>query len=331
MDEQSVKQVHQPCRVCNARDAAHVFAAQEMMFGSRESFDYSLCPQCGCLQIVNIPLDLPRHYPGDYYSQQPRVEPTPPTGLKGLLTRWYCQSAVLNPSSTLRRLIRQMLPMPTDFAEVGDYLIGSRFQNQGQRILDVGCGSSPYRLAAMRRCGFGAVEGIDPFNATDIDYDGIAVYRKTIDEVEGAFGLVMFHHSLEHVPDPVATLREAARLLPEGGACIVRVPVMGTYFWRRFGVNWAELDAPRHLHLFSLRSMEVLAERAGFRVRSSQFDSGVWEIAASIRYEKGIPLRSTSKPVDGFTANELRTFAQQVDALNKSNDAGRACFYLEKI
>jgi SAM-dependent methyltransferase len=331
MDDQNDRRVDCLCRVCNERGAAALFAAPEMMYGSRELFDYALCPNCGCLQIVDIPADLARHYPGDYYSLQSRTEPAPPTGLKGIVTRWYCRSAALEPSSLLSSALRQLLPMPTDFAEVGEYLVGSRFRYSDERILDVGCGSSPYRLAAMRRCGFGMVEGIDPFNPADSNYNGIAVYRKTIDQIEGTYGLVMFHHSLEHVPDPVATLREAARLLQRGRTCIVRVPVMGTYFWRRFGVNWAELDAPRHLHLFSVQSMDVLAERAGFHVRSRTFDSGPWEIAASIRYENGIALRSTARPVDGFSEDELSAFKRQISDLNQSNDAGRACFYLERI
>lgn len=318
------------CRVCAAHDQCDIFVLREMMYGSRESFDYALCGTCGCLQIREVPADLARHYPSDYYSQLPRNEPKAPGGLKGHLVRWYSRSAALRPDALLERAIRMLLPMPTDFAEVGDYLLAARLRSVEDRILDVGCGASPYRLAAMRRCGFGSVEGIDPFIAADSEYEGIPVYRRTIDQVQGEYGLIMFHHSLEHVPDPVAALGEAARLLRQGGTCLVRIPVMGTYFWRRFGEHWVELDPPRHLHLMAVESVGHLATRAGFRVRKILFDSGAWELAASVRYERDIPLRSTSRPDDGFTSSELQAFAQQADELNTLGDAGRACFYLER-
>jgi SAM-dependent methyltransferase len=221
------------------------------------------------------------------------------------------------------------LPVPTDFAEIGTYLTESRLPGTAARILDVGCGASPQRLAAMRRLGFGAVEGLDPYVPADLSYDGIPVYRRTIDQQQGEYDLIMFHHSLEHVTEPYLVLREAARLLRPGGTCLVRIPVMGTYFWRQFGVDWVELDAPRHLQLLTAKSMRLLAERVGLRVRKTVFDSEGWELAASRRYQQGIALRSTARPTDGFSADDLAAFAIKAEELNEQADAGRACFYLD--
>jgi hypothetical protein len=123
-------------------------------------------------------------------------------------------------------------------------------------------------------------------------------------------------------------LREASRLLRPGGTCLVRIPVMGTYFWRQFGVDWVELDAPRHLQLLTVESMRLLAERVGLRVRKTVFDSEGWELAASKRYQQGIALRSTPRPTDGFSAADLAAFAIKAQELNERADGGRACFYL---
>jgi len=319
------------CRICKEQGIYDAYTLKEMMHGSRAPFEYIHCSKCGCLQIGDIPADLSPYYPSDYYSQKLHTEPKPHDGIKGLLIRWYCRSAVLRRDALIDRAIRNMLPVPTDFAEIGNYLMESRLGSAKDRILDVGCGASPRTLAAMRRSGFSMVEGIDPFNAKDSWYEDIPVYRRSIDQMEGEYGLVMFHHSLEHVPDPVSTLRSAAQLLRPGGTCLVRIPVMGTYFWHRFGVNWVELDAPRHLHLFSVESMHLLAEQAGFKVRKIVFDSEGWEIAASIRYEQDIPLRSPQSLTDSFSLSDLMSFKQQADKLNTLNDAGRAGFYLERL
>lgn len=317
------------CRICRVEADCGIHVAREMMYGTREAFEYAECPECGSLQICDVPADLARHYPSDYYSMMPRDEPPQPPGLRGALMQWYARSAALRPGSAVEAVARALLPQPTDFAEHGYILRGAGLGRADERILDVGCGSSPYRLASFRRCGFPAVEGIDPYIDADLDYHGIPVYRRSIDQHDGAFGLVMFHHSLEHMPDPEDALRHARRLLRRGGTCLVCVPVSGTYFWRRFGVNWAELDAPRHLHLFSVGALEGLAGRTGLRLKSLQFDSGAWELAASVRYERDIPLRQTPRPVDGFSDAEIAVFERQAAELNERCDAGRACFFFE--
>ena len=324
------------CRICGAEASCPEYTVREMMYGTRETFRYVQCAQCGCLQIAEIPDDLARHYPADYYSQLPRDEPAAAQGLKGRLVRWYCRSAALRPGSAWAAAVRSRLPIPADFDEFGHYLVEARLQSANERILDVGCGSSPHRLAAFARCGFTAVEGVDPFIPADTRYHGIPVYRKTIDQVDGRFGLIMFHHSLEHVPDPVATLKTAARLIRPGGTCLVRIPVTDTYFWNTFGVDWAELDAPRHLYLMAPRTMDTLAHQTGFRLRKTTFDSQGWEIAASQQYQADIPLRDPRSFANGgtsqmFTADQLKQFEVQAQALNSAADAGRACFYLEKV
>lgn len=321
------------CRVCCETTSAEVHTAREMMYGTRETFDYLRCGSCGCLQIADIPADLGRHYPGNYYSQVPRKEPPAKGRLAAWLTRRYCIASSLRPASPLTALLRQWLPLPGDFAEFGDYLVQARLRSARERILDVGCGASPHRLVAFRRCGFLNVEGIDPFIAADTQYHGVPVRKCTIDEVTGQFGLIMFHHSLEHVPDPVSALSGAARLLRPGGICLVRVPVVGTWFWRHFGIDWVELDAPRHLHLLSQESVGRLAEQAGFRVLRTVFDSGVWELSGSIRYQRNIAMREIDPdPQARHNEDKVRPAQRRfVEQLNALGDAGRACFTLERL
>lgn len=155
--------------------------------------------------------------------------------------------------------------------------------------------------------------------------------KATIEQCTGTHGMVMFHHSLEHVSDPRGALVSAARLLRRGITCLVRVPVFGTYFWRRFGVNWVELDAPRHLYLMAPATIGFLAKETGFRVRHCYFDSAAWEIATSLRYEQGLPLRDDVSSGLPFTREELARYQPQVEELKRLCTGGRACFHLERI
>lgn len=316
------------CRACGASSESDVHTLFEMMYGTRESFDYVDCSACGCLQIIETPNDLGRHYPPDYYSMLARKEQPDQSRLKTAMIRWYGRSAALRPFSKVERIVRAMLPVPLDYLEYGDMLERGRLTSHDARILDVGCGASPSRLAAIRRCGFSAVEGLDPFIQSDTEYYGIKVHKRAIEAHQGQYALIMFHHSLEHMADPCSALQSAARLLRPKGMCVVRVPITGTYFWRRFGVNWVELDAPRHLYIPTVESIRQLAERAGLHLEAYFFESYAWEIAASIRYEEGVPLVKNPKPTDGFSQAQLDEFASRVAELNKLNDSGRACFYL---
>lgn len=320
------------CRICRHVAAAATSSIREMMFGTRETFDYALCPRCGCLQIVTIPADLRHHYPADYYSLEARSNSSviaSRSPLKSAVVRWYCRSAVLRPQSRTARLVRDRLPVPKDFVENRPYLEGQGLRSTADAILDVGCGSTPTRLVALRRYGFSAVEGIDPFVEADLRYRGVPVYRRSIEDHHGEYAIIMFHHSLEHLVDPISALNSAKRMLRAGGTCIVRTPVMGTRFWREFGTDWVELDAPRHLHVFSAESMGLAAQRAGLKVRQIVFDSQPWEWAASMHYRNDVPLRSVLTPLHGFAADDIKQFAGTVERLNATADAGRACFYLE--
>ena len=51
----------QVCRICSNTKSNLYFDVREMMYGSREKFEYFQCSKCGCLQIENIPNDIAKH------------------------------------------------------------------------------------------------------------------------------------------------------------------------------------------------------------------------------------------------------------------------------
>ncbi|TCL58133.1 methyltransferase family protein [Kineothrix alysoides] len=62
------------CRVCGKADVNKAYRAKEMMFGTKEEFDYFVCSNCQCMQISSIPEDLGKYYEGNYYSLQLKEE-----------------------------------------------------------------------------------------------------------------------------------------------------------------------------------------------------------------------------------------------------------------
>jgi 2-polyprenyl-3-methyl-5-hydroxy-6-metoxy-1,4-benzoquinol methylase len=143
-------------------------------------------------------------------------------------------------------------------------------------ILDVGCGIGQ-RVSYLRDVGFHRVIGIDPYIENDIDYGkNCRVFRCELADIEDRFDLIMFNHSLEHFENPVWTLEIAKQRLKEDGVILIRTPVASSA-WLKYGVQWVQLDAPRHLHVHTVRSMNIMTSQVGLKVIHVGFEELVWK------------------------------------------------------
>jgi SAM-dependent methyltransferase len=140
------------------------------------------------------------------------------------------------------------------------------------RLIDVGSGDGRF-LAAMREEGW-QVLGVEPDpEAAHFAREGYGIEVVT-GQLEGttlpgcSADAITMHHVIEHVPDPVALLRECCRILRPGGILVAITPNVGSMGHRRFGENWRGLEPPRHLYLFSPRTLRLCAEKAGLKVVS---------------------------------------------------------------
>ncbi|MCC7418354.1 MAG: class I SAM-dependent methyltransferase [Acidobacteria bacterium] len=142
------------------------------------------------------------------------------------------------------------------------------------RVLDVGCGRGEM-LDAFRRRGWQTV-GIEPGReyADQARARGLEV-RETVltDEIAaslGSFDAVLLVHVLEHLPDPLATVQTARRLLRPGGILYCEVPndfnrlqtaAAATQHLRPW---WIAI--PDHLNYFSIESLSRFIAAQGFEL-----------------------------------------------------------------
>jgi 2-polyprenyl-3-methyl-5-hydroxy-6-metoxy-1,4-benzoquinol methylase len=149
------------------------------------------------------------------------------------------------------------------------------------RLLDFGCGSGSYlhRMAAQGWEVTGLDAAVGPVRRIREEY-GLRALAGELPHPElqpCTFDVVTMWHSLEHVQEPLATLREAHRLLVPGGKLIVACPNIESWAFRRFGRDWFGLDVPRHLTHFTPTTLLAMLHAAGFGasvVRSIRH--GVW-------------------------------------------------------
>ena len=58
------------CRICGAEGLFQSYTVREMLRGTKDEFEYFVCPNCVCLQIAEIPNNLGDYYETDYYSMK---------------------------------------------------------------------------------------------------------------------------------------------------------------------------------------------------------------------------------------------------------------------
>ncbi|MEE8395218.1 MAG: class I SAM-dependent methyltransferase [bacterium] len=138
-------------------------------------------------------------------------------------------------------------------------------------LLDMGCSQGELLQAAKEADGWEAV-GID-LSSPHLDYaasQGLSVARGTLEQQsypEGRFDVVTASSILEHLRDPVASLREIGRILKPGGIVALVMPCLTHPTARLAGGGWHHINPPNHLWYFSPQTLAALLQKAGLRPR----------------------------------------------------------------
>ncbi len=316
------------CLICGNAIGNRVLIAKEMMFGSRDEFEYLECAQCGCLQISNPPKEMSKYYPSDYYtpesvsrkalSKRERVLGRfAENGLIGSSGIFVVLLGILYPNSSLPKSLRRARVTPNS------------------RILEVGCGQGAL-LLTFRKWGFKNVAGVDPYCHTKTHKD-LTIINTDFDHLpeDGKFECIIFDHSFEHIANQQATIDKVSRFLSNEGFCILRIPVKSDYIWHRYGVDWVQLDAPRHFFLHTFKSLAILTKKSGLIMEDAIFDSTEFQFWGSELYKRGIPLKTLNSQLINpigrvFTTKDLAEYRKLAAKLNRIREGDQASFIFRK-
>lgn len=179
------------------------------------------------------------------------------------------------------------------------------------RLLDIGCGNGRF-LKKMEFMGW-RVTGVEPDRASAdaARQVGLEVHDGTIEEQDfqpDSFDAITMNHVIEHVLDPVATLKACHRLLVPGGQLLLVTPNVLSLGHARFREDWRGLEVPRHLFLFSPQALNHCVEQANMKVAMWRTESrparGIMRESILIRKRReepgGDPRESLSERLSGW-------------------------------
>jgi SAM-dependent methyltransferase len=248
------------CRICGSQRGTPV-VLRELLYGTGEQFDYWLCQDCGCYQIVTIPEDMGRYYPPDYYSF-------------ARFRLGFHRTCRLMAAGVGNRLGLDLLRKDEPLRPILSFLPRS-----GGRVVDIGAGNA--RVIRQLSLLSHKCTAVDPYANPRGLRSGVRYLKCEADQVKGDFDLVMLFDSLEHMADPHRIMAAVSRLVRPDGVAILRIPVVPNNVFDAYGDSWLGLDPPRHFYTFTLKALELLAREHGLAVRKVSYDAQSWSLAAA--------------------------------------------------
>ena len=156
----------------------------------------------------------------------------------------------------------------------------------GSRVLDFGCGRGKF-LDVLKPCGWDTF-GIEPaMNTAFSSHQRLVAVPK-----EPTFDLVIAHHVLEHVTNPLELLRQFAAATRMGGHLLVAVPRLDTLPLHR---DYRYVLSRVHVTAYTSTCMESLLMRAGWQLVERPHD----EVAISGGRRTSARLRMLARRVSG--------------------------------
>lgn len=227
------------CPICES-DSLSVIYATAHDYITENIFQVQKCNNCGIVFTTPKPNDLSPYYPEKYRRYNPLI---------------------LN-------VLKFLYKMRTKKWSYG-------FKSPGV-VFEMGCGDGTM-LNALRANGwqvFGTERTIGAASFARQKLD-LPIFVGGLDSINPAptVDLIILFQVLEHLEDPIKTLKQLNPLIKPAGRLIIGVPNFGGWQSKIGGAKWLHLDVPRHLFHFSPQSLQYCLNQSGFAITQISYQS----------------------------------------------------------
>lgn len=252
-----------PCDLCGSNEHKFLFEAKDRLHGFEGTFSYVICKNCG-LVFMNpqiAPGEIVKFYPPDYAPHKAKVN-----------TKQPAQFAIKH------KLKKR--PFVTSLCK--------RLTKQS-KVLDIGCGNGNflYEIKTATGCHVYGIDISKTAAKTARESYDIDVFTGTILEAsfpDNYFDAITAWAFLEHVNNPSEVLMKMSNLLRNDGLCIISIPNFDSFNARLFKDKWFHLDCPRHLYIFTARTIAGLFEKSNLKIKKIIYNKSSKGILGSLQY-----------------------------------------------
>jgi len=220
------------------------------MFKKNKIYDYYFCRLCDLTFINPLPnlVEIKNFYPDSYMVFEPARLKKINIIEKIRLQANHGYMNLINKDNYLFNLLGFFLLKSREHI---DYVESGKF-------LDIGCGNGS-RLLKMRNLGW-QVTGVElnkkAFNEC-INHN-LNVFNSTLENTkfeDNSFDVVYMSHLVEHLANPCEIFEIVNKILKPNGLLYIKTPNRNSLGRKIFGKFWYANDVPRHLFLFSKKSL----------------------------------------------------------------------------
>jgi 2-polyprenyl-3-methyl-5-hydroxy-6-metoxy-1,4-benzoquinol methylase len=298
------------CMLCRCEGTLLYHGLRDPLYGAPGIWDLRQCPECSLAWLNPRPLDqeIEKLYQ-QYFTHNAANCGTEP----GRCLR-FVRNAVLSAhlgypeqaNSPLQKGLGTVLSLVGPIREAVELRVMTLEGRQKGKLLDVGCGSGRF-LAEMRALGW-EVSGVEPDGQAvraARERFGLSVLEGTLEKAsfpDDSFDAITMWHVIEHVLDPIGTVKECCRVLKPKGKLVAITPNIQSLGHRIFREAWRGLEIPRHFYVFSPQALQACVELAGLEVlelrTTARLARFMWAVSWLIRRNEIPPGTLTMK--EGF-------------------------------
>lgn len=258
-----------PCNLCGGSDTVPLFGVTDKSTGQEQQFNVVRCRLCDLVYVNPRPTQdvISQYYPqASYYSYSFQDQDTLKRRIRNYVLEEQGGYSHRGKNVIAVRVIGKLLAKLTK-----SHILMFVPSLPNGKALDVGCGCGEL-LLWLQRHGWGEVRGVElSQGAADLaNKHGLNVFCGELVHAhypDRYFDFIALNHVLEHMHDPMQTLKEVHRILKPDGLLLVGVPNFGSFENIVFGKRQSILkEVPRHLYHFSRMTMTRMLDESGFRV-----------------------------------------------------------------
>lgn len=244
------------CPNCSGSQWQDLFIGYDDRYGHPDPYPVVECSKCQLAFLSARPLEenvpdlYSRYYPSPSVTS---IHKSWKTSLKGRLKKtplWFAHQNLATPINLYTHI---------DI-------------NKNTAVLDVGSGPAIDTASWVIRNG-GSWIGVEANKSicSYLNEHGIPIFNGSLekfrDNYKEKFDYILLSQIIEHVYHPVEFMKTARELLKDTGRIVLSSPNYESMFRKQYSQKWLHWHIPYHVSQFSRTSLEVLAERAGLKIK----------------------------------------------------------------